>query len=96
MKWQREWSGLDGTPDAWKLEIDTDRMAFDRPATVTVYVENPGEKGDLKDEAGLAELSSESARELAAALLEEADNCDRVNRLNGDFARSSHEGGSDA
>ncbi len=84
-KWQREWSGLEGTPDAWKLEIDIDRFRFDSPVVVSLYIENPGEQGGLR-ECGMAELSPEQARELAAALLQEADNADQNNRRNGEVA----------
>lgn len=85
MKWQREWSGLSGTPDAWKLEIDTDRMRFDSPVVVTVVIENPGEKGDIR-ECGFAELSPTEARDLAAALVQEAGNAEENNRTNGEAA----------
>lgn len=88
LKWQRAWSGLEGTPDAWKLEIDIDRMRFDRPVVVTVYIENPGETGDVTrgGECGLAELSPTEARDLAGALLQEADNAEQNNRRNGEAA----------
>jgi hypothetical protein len=68
----REWRGLEGTEDAWMVEADTDCFDGERGFVVSLYIESG-------NECGLAELTAEDARELAATLLKEADTVDRNN-----------------
>jgi hypothetical protein len=77
MSKKREWSGLQGTDDAWRVEAEYDVFDGARGYVVSLYVENA--RPTEKIECGLAELTAEDARELAAALLEEADTVDRNN-----------------
>lgn len=74
MPWQREWTGNDSEGVYWKVEIDTDLFNDVDPFVVAVFIEE-SEKGSAKAESAMATLSPEQARELAASLLREADNC---------------------
>lgn len=73
----RKWRGGD-QDEKWRLEIETD--IFDRrgPALVTLWAEH--EEPDLPPDRALVVATPAEARQMAAALLAEADNAEANNR----------------
>jgi hypothetical protein len=73
-----KWEGGSVDGHRWELEIETDRFSGEEPFVVSIWLE--GTESDEGDFSALAMASPGQAREMAAALMVEADHVEAANR----------------